>query len=148
MANENEKEVEVLLAGEEITIHDEVLHIKPYNWVQTFKMAKPFKVVMQTVFDKAEKVSALSSLENMNEAQQVFAILDFVADIDDGDEFTDSLSELIAASIGKDVDYVKSLDIDEVATVGIAVFKVNKSFFSQKLEKIAKLIPASKKNEK
>lgn len=143
-----ENEVEVLLAGEDVTVRDEVLHVKPYNWVQTFKMAKPFKAVMQTVFDKAEKVSVLSSLENMDVAQQTFAILDFVAEVDDGEEFTNALSELIATSIGKDVDYVKSLDIDEVATVGIAVFKVNKSFFSQKLEKIAKLIPASKKKEK
>lgn len=144
----NEKEVEVLLAGEEITIRGEVLKVKPYNWVQTFKMAKPFKIVMQTVIDNAEKVSTLTSFTNMSEVQQVYAILDFIASVDDGEEFSNALAELIAGSIGKDTAYVKELDIDEVITVGMAVFKVNKSFFSQKLEKIAKLFPAPKKKEK
>lgn len=144
----NEKEVEVLLAGEEVTIRDEVLKIKPYNWVQTFKMAKPFKIVMQTVIDNAEKVSTLTSFTNMSEIQQVYAILDFIASVDDGEEFSNALAELIAGSIGKDTPYVKELDIDEVITVGMAVFKVNKSFFSQKLGKIAKLFPAPKKKEK
>lgn len=144
----NEKEVEVLLAGEEVTIRGEVLKIKPYNWVQTFKMAKPFKIVMQTVIDNAEKVSTLTSFTNMSEIQQVYAILDFIASVDDGEEFSNALAELIAGSIGKDTPYVKELDIDEVITVGMAVFKVNKSFFSQKLGKIAKLFPAPKKKEK
>ncbi len=144
----NEKEVEVLLAGEEVTIRGEVLKVKPYNWVQTFKMAKPFKIVMQTVIDNAEKVSTLTSFTNMSEIQQVYAILDFIASVDDGEEFSNALAELIAASIGKDTAYVKELDIDEVITVGMAVFKVNKSFFSQKLGKIAKLFPAPKKKEK
>lgn len=144
----NEKEVEVLLAGEEVTIRGEVLKVKPYNWVQTFKMAKPFKIVMQTVIDNAEKVSTLTSFTNMSEVQQVYAILDFIASVDDGDEFSNALAELIAGSIGKDTPYVKELDIDEVITVGMAVFKVNKSFFSQKLGKIAKLFPAPKKKEK
>lgn len=144
----NEKEVEVLLAGEEVTIRGEVLKVKPYNWVQTFKMAKPFKIVMQTVIDNAEKVSTLTSFTNMSEIQQVYAILDFIASIDDGEEFSNALAELIAGSIGKDTPYVKELDIDEVITVGMAVFKVNKSFFSQKLGKIAKLFPAPKKKEK
>lgn len=144
----NEKEVEVLLAGEEVTIRDEVLKIKPYNWVQTFKMAKPFKIVMQTVIDNAEKVSTLTSFTNMSEIQQVYAILDFIASVDDGEEFSNALAELIAGSIGKDTPYVKELDIDEIITVGMAVFKVNKSFFSQKLGKIAKLFPAPKKKEK
>lgn len=144
----NEKEVEVLLAGEEVTIRGEVLKIKPYNWVQTFKMAKPFKIVMQTIIDNAEKVSTLTSFTNMSEVQQVYAILDFIASVDDGEEFSNALAELIAGSIGKDTPYVKELDIDEVITVGMAVFKVNKSFFSQKLGKIAKLFPAPKKKEK
>ena len=144
----NEKEVEVLLAGEEVTIRGEVLKIKPYNWVQTFKMAKPFKIVMQTIIDNAEKVSTLTSFTNMSEIQQVYAILDFIASVDDGEEFSNALAELIAGSIGKDTSYVKELDIDEVITVGMAVFKVNKSFFSQKLGKIAKLFPAPKKKEK
>ena len=144
----NEKEVEVLLAGEEVTIRGEVLKVKPYNWVQTFKMAKPFKIVMQTVIDNAEKVSTLTSFTNMSEVQQVYAILDFIASVDDGEEFSNALAELIAGSIGKDTPYVKVLDIDEVITVGMAVFKVNKSFFSQKLGKIAKLFPAPKKKEK
>lgn len=144
----NEKEVEVLLAGEEVTVRGEVLKVKPYNWVQTFKMAKPFKIVMQTVIDNAEKVSTLTSFTNMSEIQQVYAILDFIASVDDGEEFSNALAELIAGSIGKDTPYVKELDIDEVITVGIAVFKVNKSFFSQKLGKIAKLFPAPKKKEK
>ncbi len=144
----NEKEVEVLLAGEEVTIRGEVLKVKPYNWVQTFKMAKPFKIVMQTVIDNAEKVSTLTSFTNMSEIQQVYAILDFIASVDDGEEFSNALAELIAGSIGKDTPYVKELDIDEVITVGMAVFKVNKSFFSQKLGKIAKLFPAPKKKEK
>ena len=144
----NEKEVEVLLAGEEITVRGEVLKVKPYNWVQTFKMAKPFKIVMQTVIDNAEKVSTLTSFTNMSEIQQVYAILDFIASVDDGEEFSNALAELIAGSIGKDTPYVKELDIDEVITVGMAVFKVNKSFFSQKLGKIAKLFPAPKKKEK
>lgn len=144
----NEKEVEVLLAGEEVTIRDEVLKVKPYNWVQTFKMAKPFKIVMQTVIDNAEKVSTLTSFTNMSEIQQVYAILDFIASVDDGEEFSNALADLIAGSIGKDSAYVKELDIDEVITVGMAVFKVNKSFFSQKLGKIAKLFPAPKKKEK
>lgn len=144
----NEKEVEVLLAGEEVTIRGEVLKVKPYNWVQTFKMAKPFKIVMQTVIDNAEKVSTLTSFTNMSEVQQVYAILDFIASVDDGEEFSNALAELIAGSIGKDTAYVKELDIDEVITVGMAVFKVNKSFFSQKLGKIAKLFPAPKKKEK
>lgn len=144
----NEKEVEVLLAGEEVTVRDEVLKVKPYNWVQTFKMAKPFKIVMQTVIDNAEKVSTLTSFTNMSEIQQVYAILDFIASVDDGEEFSNALAELITGSIGKDTPYVKELDIDEVITVGMAVFKVNKSFFSQKLGKIAKLFPAPKKKEK
>lgn len=144
----NEKEVEVLLAGEEVTIRGEVLKVKPYNWVQTFKMAKPFKIVMQTFIDNAEKVSTLTSFTNMSEIQQVYAILDFIASVDDGEEFSNALAELIAGSIGKDTPYVKELDIDEVITVGMAVFKVNKSFFSQKLGKIAKLFPAPKKKEK
>lgn len=144
----NEKEVEVLLAGEEVTVRGEVLKVKPYNWVQTFKMAKPFKIVMQTVIDNAEKVSTLTSFTNMSEIQQVYTILDFIASVDDGEEFSNSLAELIAGSIGKDTPYVKELDIDEVITVGMAVFKVNKSFFSQKLGKIAKLFPAPKKKEK
>lgn len=144
----NEKEVEVLLAGEEVTVRGEVLKVKPYNWVQTFKMAKPFKIVMQTVIDNAEKVSTLTSFTNMSEIQQVYAILDFIASVDDGEEFSNALAELIAGSIGKDTPYVKKLDIDEVITVGMAVFKVNKSFFSQKLGKIAKLFPAPKKKEK
>lgn len=144
----NEKEVEVLLAGEEVTVGGEVLKVKPYNWVQTFKMAKPFKIVMQTVIDNAEKVSTLTSFTNMSEIQQVYAILDFIASVDDGEEFSNALAELIAGSIGKDTPYVKELDIDEVITVGMAVFKVNKSFFSQKLGKIAKLFPAPKKKEK
>lgn len=144
----NEKEVEVLLAGEEVTIRGGVLKVKPYNWVQTFKMAKPFKIVMQTVIDNAEKVSTLTSFTNMSEVQQVYAILDFIASVDDGEEFSNALAELIAGSIGKDTAYVKELDIDEVITVGMAVFKVNKSFFSQKLGKIAKLFPAPKKKEK
>ena len=144
----NEKEVEVLLAGEEVTIRGEALKVKPYNWVQTFKMAKPFKIVMQTVIDNAEKVSTLTSFTNMSEIQQVYAILDFIASVDDGEEFSNALAELIAGSIGKDTPYVKELDIDEVITVGMAVFKVNKSFFSQKLGKIAKLFPAPKKKEK
>ena len=144
----NEKEVEVLLAGEEVTVRGEVLKVKPYNWVQTFKMAKPFKIVMQTVIDNAEKVSTLISFTNMSEIQQVYAILDFIASVDDGEEFSNALAELIAGSIGKDTPYVKELDIDEVITVGMAVFKVNKSFFSQKLGKIAKLFPAPKKKEK
>lgn len=144
----NEKEVEVLLAGEEVTIRGEVLKVKPYNWVQTFKMAKPFKIVMQTVIDNAEKVSTLTSFTNMSEIQQVYAILDFIASVDDGEEFSNALAELIAGSIGKDTAYVKELDIDEIITVGMAVFKVNKSFFSQKLGKIAKLFPAPKKKEK
>ncbi len=144
----NEKEVEVLLAGEEVTIRGEILKVKPYNWVQTFKMAKPFKIVMQTVIDNAEKVSTLTSFTNMSEIQQVYAILDFIASVDDGEEFSNALAELIAGSIGKDTPYVKELDIDEVITVGMAVFKVNKSFFSQKLGKIAKLFPAPKKKEK
>ncbi len=144
----NEKEVEVLLAGEEVTVRGEVLKAKPYNWVQTFKMAKPFKIVMQTVIDNAEKVSTLTSFTNMSEIQQVYAILDFIASVDDGEEFSNALAELIAGSIGKDTPYVKELDIDEVITVGMAVFKVNKSFFSQKLGKIAKLFPAPKKKEK
>lgn len=144
----NEKEVEVLLAGEEVTVRGEVLKVKPYNWVQTFKMAKPFKIVMQTVIDNAEKVSTLTSFTNMSEVQQVYAILDFIASVDDGEEFSNALAELIAGSIGKDTAYVKELDIDEVITVGMAVFKVNKSFFSQKLGKIAKLFPAPKKKEK
>nr|DAI46544.1 MAG TPA: hypothetical protein [Caudoviricetes sp.] len=144
----NEKEVEVLLAGEEVTVRGEVLKVKPYNWVQTFKMAKPFKIVMQTVIDNAEKVSTLTSFTNMSEIQQVYAILDFIASVDDGEEFSNALAELIAGSIGKDTPYVKELDIDEVITVGMAVFKVNKSFFSQKLGKIAKLFPAPKKKEK
>lgn len=144
----NEKEVEVLLAGEEVTIRGEVLKVKPYNWVQTFKMAKPFKIVMQTVIDNAEKVSTLTSFTNMSEVQQVYAILDFIASVDDGEEFSNALAELIAGSIGKDTPYVKELDIDEVITVGMAVFKVNKSFFSQKLGKITKLFPAPKKKEK
>ena len=144
----NEKEVEVLLAGEEGTVRGEVLKEKPYNWVQTFKMAKPFKIVMQTVIDNAEKVSTLTSFTNMSEIQQVYAILDFIASVDDGEEFSNALAELIAGSIGKDTPYVKELDIDEVITVGMAVFKVNKSFFSQKLGKIAKLFPAPKKKEK
>lgn len=144
----NEKEVEVLLAGEEVTVRGEVLKVKPYNWVQTFKMAKPFKIVMQTVIDNAEKVSTLTSFTNMSEIQQVYAILDFIASVDDGEEFSNALAELIAGSIGKDTPYVKELDIDEVITVGMAVFKVNKSFFSQKLGKIAKLFPAQKKKEK
>ncbi len=144
----NEKEVEVLLAGEEVTIRGEVLKVKPYNWVQTFKMAKPFKIVMQTVIDNAEKASTLTSFTNMSEIQQVYAILDFIASVDDGEEFSNALAELIAGSIGKDTPYVKELDIDEVITVGMAVFKVNKSFFSQKLGKIAKLFPAPKKKEK
>ena len=143
----NEKEVEVLLAGEEVTVGGEVLKVKPYNWVQTFKMAKPFKIVMQTVIDNAEKVSTLTSFTNMSEIQQVYAILDFIASVDDGEEFSNALAELIAGSIGKDTPYVKELDIDEVITVGMAVFKVNKSFFSQKLGKIAKLFPAPKKKE-
>lgn len=144
----NGKEVEVLLAGEEVTIRGEVLKVKPYNWVQTFKMAKPFKIVMQTVIDNAEKVSTLTSFTNMSEIQQVYAILDFIASVDDGEKFSNALAELIAGSIGKDTPYVKELDIDEVITVGMAVFKVNKSFFSQKLGKIAKLFPAPKKKEK
>lgn len=144
----NKKEVEVLLAGEEVTVRGEVLKVKPYNWVQTFKMAKPFKIVMQTVIDNAEKVSTLTSFTNMSEIQQVYAILDFIASVDDGEEFSNALAELIAGSIGKDTPYVKELDIDEVITVGMAVFKVNKSFFSQKLGKIAKLFPAPKKKEK
>ena len=144
----NEKEVEVLLAGEEVTVRGEVLKVKPHNWVQTFKMAKPFKIVMQTVIDNAEKVSTLTSFTNMSEIQQVYAILDFIASVDDGEEFSNALAELIAGSIGKDTPYVKELDIDEVITVGMAVFKVNKSFFSQKLGKIAKLFPAPKKKEK
>ena len=137
-----------MLAGEEVTIRDEVLKVKPYNWVQTFKMAKPFKIVMQTVIDNAEKVSTLTSFTNMSEIQQVYAILDFIASVDDGEEFSNALADLIAGSIGKDSAYVKELDIDEVITVGMAVFKVNKSFFSQKLGKIAKLFPAPKKKEK
>lgn len=134
-------EIEVLLAGKEVEVKGEKLQIKPYNWVNTLKMAKPFRTVLQAIFDNSERVSALSSIDKMTGAQQMYALLDIVAGFDNSNEVIDSLAEFIAASIGKDAEYVKDLDIDEVIELGIDVFKVNKDFFARKMKKITKLMP-------
>lgn len=142
MADEiKDTEIDVLLAGKEVEIKGEKLQVKPYNWVNTLKMAKPFRTVLQAIFDNSERVSVLSNIDKMTGAQQMYAILDIVAGFDNSDEVIDALAELISASIGKDMDYVKDLDIDEVIELGIDVFTVNKDFFAQKMQKITKLVP-------
>lgn len=151
--NQTKKEIEMLLTseGSDITIRNEKINVKAYNWIQTLKMANPFRTVIHTVFDNSDKIGSLAEFQGASAIKQFYAIVDLFADIDNVEEFADALSEMIAESIGKEKDYVKLLDIDEVVELAIAVFKVNKDFFAQKLEKVMKLIPASKtdlKNEK
>lgn len=142
---ETEKEIEMLLNGEgnDITIRGEVIHVKPYNWIQTLKMANPFRTVIHTIFDNSDKIGYLSEIQGASSTKQFYAIVDLFADIDNAELFADALSEMIAESIGKDKDYVKLLEIDEVVEIAIGVFKVNKDFFAQKLEKMMNILPAN-----
>lgn len=139
-------EIDVLLAteGKILKIGDDELTVKPYNWVQTLKLAAPFRTVVHAVLDNSEKLSYLSEIKDGSSIQQVYGIIDIFADIDNADELVNSLALLVSASIGKDIEYVKSLDIDDMIEVSVEVFKVNKDFFAQKLSKIQKLMPASK----
>lgn len=139
-------EIDVLLAseGKTVKIGDNELKIKPYNWVQTLKLASPFRTVVHAVLDNSEKLSYLSEIKDGNSIQQVYGIIDVFADIDNADELADSLALLVSASIGKDIEFVKSLDIDDMIELSVEVFKVNKDFFAQKLSKIQKLMPATK----
>ena len=139
-------EIDVLLAseGKIVKIGDDELKVKPYNWVQTLKLASPFRTVVHAVLDNSEKLSYLSEIKDGSSIQQVYGIIDVFADIDNADELADSLALLVSASIDKDIDYVKSLDIDDMIELSVEVFKVNKDFFAQKLSKIQKLMPATK----
>lgn len=139
-------EIDVLLAseGKVVKIGDNELKVKPYNWVQTLKLASPFRTVVHAVLDNSDKLSYLSEIKDGNSIQQVYGIIDVFADIDNADELADSLALLVSASIGKDIDFVKSLDIDDMIELSVEVFKVNKDFFAQKLSKIQKLMPATK----
>lgn len=139
-------EIDVLLSseGKIVKIGDDELKVKPYNWVQTLKLAAPFRTVVHAVLDNSEKLSYLSEIKDGSSVQQVYGIIDVFADIDNADELADSLALLVSASIGKDIDYVKSLDIDDMIELSVEVFKVNKDFFAQKLSKIQKLMPATK----
>ena len=142
---ETEKEIEMLLTGEgsDLTIRGETIHVKPYNWIQTLKMANPFRTVIHAIFDNSEKIGYLAEFQGESSIKQFYAIVDLFADIDNAEEFADALSEMIAESIGKDKGYVKSLDMDEVVEIAICVFKVNKDFFAQKLEKVMNIFSAN-----
>lgn len=143
-------ELDVLMAGSEVEVRGEKVQIKPYNWVTTIKMADPFRTVVQAVVNNSDRVAGITNVQDTTSTQQIFAVLGIVADLEDADKIIDAVTTLIASSIGKDKEYVQELDIDEVIELGIEVFKVNRDFFGQKMQKLAKLMPEKEglKNEK
>lgn len=97
----------------------EEFEITPFKWGQFCDVIKHIDEIRRGIIGTLN-VSAEGSLDN-------FSLLSIVA------THGDAVGEVIALALGKDVDFVSKLAVDDVVRIAAAVFEVNKDFFSQSL---------------
>lgn len=135
-----EKDMEILAAaeGKEISVAGTTVRVKPYNWVNTFKLAKPLKVILgkYTSF-----FAAFTAKNDDNDFQMLFAILD---NLQDPDELIEAILTVIEGATDKDKAWLETLMLDDLFTLGKAVYEVNSDFFGKR---IAPMLPKIQKNE-
>ena len=129
------KDLEILAAadGKEITVAGTTVRVKPYNWKTTFKMAKPLNTILKALYDNGGIMNA--ALAGNEEFLSVFSLLDRIGDTD---EISTALSDLIGAAIDQDKAWLEGLMLDDMITLGKAVYEVNRDFFAKR---IAPLLP-------
>lgn len=139
------KELEVLTAsiGKEVEIQGKKITIRPYSWADTFRMAKPLSVVLNTIFTNYQVLGkALEHTNTGNVMMQLKVLTDFFSAIDDTEGIIEALTVLLAAGAREDEAFIRELDPADAFILGRAIFEANKDFFTKKA---ALLLPKGKK---
>jgi hypothetical protein len=102
-----------------VTVGTEQIEVKPYKFGQLNKVIK----AAEPLFVHLKQINVDGSPEEVGGR-----VLQTV--LTNGG---DSLTTIIALSIGKSSDWVENLELDEVVELASAVFEVNKDFFTKKI---------------
>lgn len=138
-----DKETEILAAeGIEIVVAGENVRVKPYNWIDTLKMAKPLNVILKALYENGGVLNAAISGAEGNEFLSVISLFDRIGN---AEEITAALTELIGSAIDKDKAWLEGLMLDEVFALGKSVYEVNKNFF---VKRIVPKLPKPDEKEK
>ena len=129
-----DKEMQILLAGATVTVAGKELHIKPYSWADTFRLAKPLGFVLHAFSSHIDGLQeALNVPKDASVAELAGRMGTFLASFDDADSIADALATLAVKASGLSRAEVDALPMDEFFYLAKAIFEANRDFFSKKL---------------
>lgn len=126
-------EVEILTNEKTVVIGGESIVVKPYSWVNSLKMAKYLSVILKTLVDNIDEFSSFSEADTENGivfAEKILALAEKAGK----DDVVEALTVLVAVGIKKDEEFVANLPLDEACEAALAVYEVNKDFFTKMMK--------------
>ena len=139
-----EKEMEIITSalGKEITVAGQSVMVKPYTWVQTFKMAKPLGAIVRLLLKNSAAIDAALKDDNLAAAFGAIGLEEHPETI------IDPLTELITTATNTDKDWVSSLMLNDVIKLSRTVYEVNRDFFSQNIRPLIQELSGNKEEKK
>lgn len=150
--NKELTEMEILTLEKEVTVGGNTVTVKPYSWADSIRMVKHFGTLFKTLYIHSDDITALiSSLEPLPDdaddearalrrSEQIHAIISLLDGMKNTEDVLAALTEMVAASTKLEHGYIQSLPIDEALELGMAVFEINKNFFTSKGPKMREIL--------
>ena len=145
-------EMEILTLEKNVTVGGSTVTVKPYSWADSIRMVKHFGTIFKTLYVHSDDITALiSSLEPLPDnaddetrsarrSEQLHALISLLDGLNNTEDVLAALTEMVAASTKLEHDFIQSLPIDEALELGMAVFEINKNFFTSKGPKMRELL--------
>lgn len=153
-----ERELDVLLSNKELTINDKQIIVKRFSLLNTFRITANLQSIVNVFVNNPEATSsALSKIafvpkedENVNvNSIRAIGIIELISVF--GEEIADIIADIIVKSTTLTKEEVEAIDNQEGIDLLIAIYEVNKGFFTKcmtKLEKrLRKMVEEQKEKE-
>ena len=129
-----EKEMRILTAGKSLWINGKEVQVKPYSWVNTLKLGKPLSVVVQVILAHNDGIKeTLQEAENQPSTLQLMKVVNFLGSIEEIDELTEALTEMVKLSSALTEEEIHQLFLDDFLKLAMAAWEVNRDFFVKRL---------------
>lgn len=129
-----EKEMRILTAGKSLWINGREVEVKPYSWVNTMKIGKPLSVVLRVFLTHSDGLkSALTESDGQPSALQLMKLVNFLGAIEEIDELTEALTEMVKMSAALPEEEIQQLLFDDFLKLAMAAWEVNRDFFVKRL---------------
>ena len=129
-----EKEMRILTAGKSLWINGREVAVKPYSWVNTMKIGKPLSVVLRVFLTHTDGIKGtLTESDGQPSALQLMKLVNFLGAIEEIDELTEALTEMVKLSTALPEEEIQQLLFDDFLKLAMAAWEVNRDFFVKRL---------------